>query len=116
MYRMRSLHLLRPRCALAWHADELAHKHTSKKSCELVGGGHVSAHIPRRIRRRVAVDQPAGTGAPVDAGAKASLGSSAARLRENIDALSFTLDAEAMAAVDGLEADDRDSFDPRLIA
>ena len=42
--------------------------------------------------------------------------SSAARLRENIDALSFTLDAEAMAAVDGLEADDRYSFDPRLIA
>ena len=60
MYRMRSLHLLRPRCALAWHADELAHKHTSKKSCELVGGGHVSAHISRRIHRRVAVDQPDG--------------------------------------------------------
>ena len=41
---------------------------------------------------------------------------SAARLRENLGALEFSLDAEAMGAIDGLEADDRYSFDPRLIA
>ena len=41
---------------------------------------------------------------------------SAARLRENLGALEFSLDGEAMGAIDGLEADDRYSFDPRLIA
>ena len=41
---------------------------------------------------------------------------SAARLRENLGALDFSLDGEAMGAIDGLEADDRYSFDPRLIA
>ena len=41
---------------------------------------------------------------------------SAARLRENLGALDFELSASDMASLNGLEANDRYSFDPRNIA
>ena len=42
--------------------------------------------------------------------------SSAARLRENLGTLEFELSETEMTAIDGLEANDRYSFDPRNIA
>ena len=42
--------------------------------------------------------------------------SATARMRENLGALSFELSDAEMAALDGLEAGDRYSFDPRYIA
>jgi diketogulonate reductase-like aldo/keto reductase len=42
--------------------------------------------------------------------------SSATRLRENLGALEFELSAADMASLNGLEANDRYSFDPRNIA
>lgn len=43
-------------------------------------------------------------------------GGTAERIRENLGALDFTLSAEEMRAVDALDADDRVSFDPKVIA